>query len=120
VQLCHGKRTSGAWIEEDEVGVRARSNLALAGPESEDFRGVRTQKRDQVPQRHVALHDPEGMKEEQRRLDAGEGVGRTKREVIFTVLADSLDEARQKFRASGRPDSDALFIIKTETEIYLA
>jgi hypothetical protein len=47
-------------------------------------------------------------------------IGRTKREVIFTVLADSLDDARQKFRASGRPDSDALFIIKTETEIYLA
>ncbi len=47
-------------------------------------------------------------------------IGRLKREVIFTVLADSLDEARQKFRASGRPDSDALFIIKTETEIYLA
>ncbi len=46
-------------------------------------------------------------------------IGRTKREVIFTVLAASLDEARQKFRASGRPDSDALFIIKTETEIYL-
>jgi site-specific DNA-methyltransferase (adenine-specific) len=46
-------------------------------------------------------------------------IGRTKREVIFTVQADSLDEARQKFRASGRPDSDALFIIKTETEIYL-
>ena len=40
--------------------------------------------------------------------------------MIFSVLADSLDEARQKFRASGRPDSDALFIIKTETEIYLA
>src|SRR5438445_6882872 len=36
------------------------------------------------------------------------------------VLADSLDEACQKFRASGRPDSDALFIIKTETEIYVA
>ena len=36
------------------------------------------------------------------------------------VLADSLDEARQKFRASGRADSDALFIIKTETSIYLA
>ncbi len=47
-------------------------------------------------------------------------IGRTKREVIFIVLANSLDEARQKFRASGRPDSDALFIIKTETEIYLA
>jgi len=47
-------------------------------------------------------------------------IGRTKREVIFSVLADSLDDARQKFRASGRSDSDALFIIKTETEIYLA
>jgi hypothetical protein len=47
-------------------------------------------------------------------------IGRTQREVIFTVLAATLDEARQKFRASGRPDSDALFIIKTETEIYLA
>jgi hypothetical protein len=47
-------------------------------------------------------------------------IGRTKREVIFTVLADSLDEARQKFRASGHPDSDALFIIKTETQIFLA
>ena len=47
-------------------------------------------------------------------------IGRIKREVIFTVLADSLDEARQKFRASGRSDSEALFIIKTETEIYLA
>jgi len=47
-------------------------------------------------------------------------IGRTHREVIFTVLAESLEDARQKFRASGRPDSDALFIIKTETEIYLA
>ena len=47
-------------------------------------------------------------------------IGRLKREVIFTVLAESLDDARQKFRASGHPDSDALFIIKTETEIYLA
>jgi hypothetical protein len=35
-------------------------------------------------------------------------------------VADSLDDARQKFRASGQTDSDALFIIKTETEIYLA
>jgi hypothetical protein len=44
-------------------------------------------------------------------------IGRTDRRVIFSVLADSLDEARQKFRASGHPDSDALFIIKTE--IYI-
>jgi len=47
-------------------------------------------------------------------------VGRTKREILFTVLADSLDEALQKFRNAGNSDSDALFIIKTETEIYLA
>ena len=47
-------------------------------------------------------------------------IGRPDRRVIFSVLADSLEDARQKFRASGRPDSDALFIIKTETEIYLA
>ena len=47
-------------------------------------------------------------------------IGRTQREVIFSVLADSLDDARQKFRASGRSDSDALFIIKTQTEIYAA
>ncbi|MGA8222256.1 MAG: site-specific DNA-methyltransferase [Candidatus Acidiferrales bacterium] len=47
-------------------------------------------------------------------------VGQTKREVIFSVLAESLDDAWQKFRASGRAASDALFIIKTETEIYLA
>ena len=46
-------------------------------------------------------------------------VGRAKLEVIFSVLADSLEEARQKFRASGRSDSDALFIIQTETSIYL-
>jgi site-specific DNA-methyltransferase (adenine-specific) len=47
-------------------------------------------------------------------------IGRTDRRAIFSTAADSLDEARQKFRASGLSDSDALFIIKTETEIYLA
>ncbi|HXP69089.1 MAG TPA: site-specific DNA-methyltransferase [Candidatus Dormibacteraeota bacterium] len=47
-------------------------------------------------------------------------IGRADRRVIFSVIADSLDEARAKFRASGASDSDALFIIKTETEIYLA
>jgi hypothetical protein len=47
-------------------------------------------------------------------------IGRNDRSVIFSVLADSLEDARQKFRATGHPDSDALFIIKTETEIYLA
>jgi hypothetical protein len=47
-------------------------------------------------------------------------VGRTKREILFTALADSLEEARQKFRNAGYTDSDTLFIIKTETEIYVA
>jgi hypothetical protein len=46
-------------------------------------------------------------------------VGRAKHEILFTVLAESLDEARHKFRNAGNSDSDALFIIKTETEIYL-
>src|SRR5580704_1671062 len=46
-------------------------------------------------------------------------VGHNYRRVIFTVFANSLEEARQKFHAAGRSDSDALFIIKTETEIYL-
>jgi DNA methylase len=47
-------------------------------------------------------------------------IGSHDRRVIFSVLANSLDEARHKFRASGHPDSDARFIIKTETAIYLA
>jgi hypothetical protein len=47
-------------------------------------------------------------------------IGRTKREILFTVQAESLDEARQTFRNAGNSDSDVLFIIKTETEIYLA
>src|SRR6266568_1524188 len=47
-------------------------------------------------------------------------IGRVNRKVIFAVLATSLEDAWEKFRASGRSDSDALFIIKTETEIYLA
>jgi len=46
-------------------------------------------------------------------------IGRTKREVLFTTQADSLDDARQNFRNAGHSDSDALFIIKTETTIYL-
>jgi site-specific DNA-methyltransferase (adenine-specific) len=47
-------------------------------------------------------------------------IGRADRRILFSVLADSLEDALQKFRASGHSSSDALFIIKTETEIYLA
>jgi len=47
-------------------------------------------------------------------------IGRHNRSVIFSTQAPTLDDAIQKFRASGHPDSDALFIIKTETQIFLA
>jgi hypothetical protein len=47
-------------------------------------------------------------------------IGRHNRTVIFSTQAPTLDEAIQQFRASGLPTSDALFIIKTETQIFLA
>ena len=47
-------------------------------------------------------------------------IGREDRSVIFSVLADSLDAAYVQFRASGRADCDAVFVIKTETSIYVA
>ena len=47
-------------------------------------------------------------------------IGRTDRRVIFCTVADSLDDARQKFLASGFSPSDALLIIQAETSIYLA
>jgi len=47
-------------------------------------------------------------------------IGRHDRTVIFSVHAPTLDDAIQKFRSSGLSDSDALFIIKTETQIFLA
>jgi site-specific DNA-methyltransferase (adenine-specific) len=46
-------------------------------------------------------------------------IGRSDRRVIFSVLADSLDQARQEFLASGHSDSDAILIVKTQTDIYL-
>jgi len=47
-------------------------------------------------------------------------IGRHNRPVIFSVLAPTLDDALQQFRSHGHSDSDALFIIKTETQIFLA
>ena len=47
-------------------------------------------------------------------------VGRMNRQIIFTTLATSLEDAQREFRASGKLESDALLIIKVETEIYLA
>jgi site-specific DNA-methyltransferase (adenine-specific) len=46
-------------------------------------------------------------------------VGNVKREVIFSVLATSLEDAWKKFRASGNSESEAFLVVKTETEIYL-
>jgi site-specific DNA-methyltransferase (adenine-specific) len=47
-------------------------------------------------------------------------VGLTRREVIFSVAAASLDDAWRQFRSSTQAGVDVLFVIKTETEIYLA
>jgi hypothetical protein len=47
-------------------------------------------------------------------------IGRHNRTVIFSVLAPTLDDALQQFHNSGLSDSDTLFIIKTETQIFLA
>jgi len=47
-------------------------------------------------------------------------IGRQNRSVIFSTQAPSLDDAIQQFRNSGHSPSDALFIIKTETSIFLA
>jgi hypothetical protein len=47
-------------------------------------------------------------------------IGRQNRTVIFSVQASTLDDALHQFRNSGRSLSDILFIIKTETQIFLA
>jgi site-specific DNA-methyltransferase (adenine-specific) len=47
-------------------------------------------------------------------------VGANQREVIFSVEADSLDDAWQKFRTTSLSATQILFVIKTETLIYLA
>jgi site-specific DNA-methyltransferase (adenine-specific) len=47
-------------------------------------------------------------------------IGRHNRTVIFSVLAATLDDALQQFHSRGHSTSDAIFIIKTETQIFLA
>jgi len=47
-------------------------------------------------------------------------VGANQREVIYSVEAESLDDAWQKFRATAHSGKEILFVIKTETQIYLA
>jgi len=47
-------------------------------------------------------------------------VGSSRREVIYSAPADSLEDAWAKFTSSSHSATEILFIIKTETEIYLA
>jgi len=47
-------------------------------------------------------------------------VGSLQREVVFSVVAESLDEAWRRFRSSSQRETPIFAVIKTETEIYLA
>ncbi len=47
-------------------------------------------------------------------------VGVYRRDVIYSVVATTLEEAREKFQASPQAETEILFVIKAETEIYLA
>jgi site-specific DNA-methyltransferase (adenine-specific) len=47
-------------------------------------------------------------------------VGTYRREVVYSVTAEDMQEAVQKFHGSAQAALEILFVIKTETEIYLA
>jgi site-specific DNA-methyltransferase (adenine-specific) len=47
-------------------------------------------------------------------------VGTFRREVIYSVTAENMEEAVEKFHGSAQAATEILFVIKTETEIYLA
>ena len=47
-------------------------------------------------------------------------VGAIRRDVVFAVAAEDMTEAWQKFRASSATSTEILFVVKTQTEIYLA
>jgi site-specific DNA-methyltransferase (adenine-specific) len=46
-------------------------------------------------------------------------VGTHRREVIYSVNAETMEEALHKFQSSPHSATEILFVIKTETEIYL-
>ena len=46
-------------------------------------------------------------------------VGSYRREVVYSVAAESMEEALAKFQGSAQAALEILFVIKTETEIYL-
>ena len=47
-------------------------------------------------------------------------VGSIRRDVVFTVVAEDMADAWRQFRSSASAPIKILFVIKTETEIYLA
>ena len=47
-------------------------------------------------------------------------VGAHRREVLFSSRASSMEEAWREFKASPQGAAEILFVIRTETEIYLA
>ncbi len=47
-------------------------------------------------------------------------IGACRREVVYSVVADSLEEAWKSFRSGPHQAEEILSVIKTETEIYLA
>jgi site-specific DNA-methyltransferase (adenine-specific) len=47
-------------------------------------------------------------------------VGAHRREVLFSTHAASLEDAWTRFRATPHANSEIIFVIKTQTEIYLA
>jgi site-specific DNA-methyltransferase (adenine-specific) len=47
-------------------------------------------------------------------------VGSEKREIVFSTAANSMEDAWQRFHSSKSSATSIMFVIKTETEIYLA
>jgi hypothetical protein len=47
-------------------------------------------------------------------------VGSSRREIVYSVAAPSLEEAWREFRSSSQAAEEILTVVKTETEIYLA
>ncbi len=47
-------------------------------------------------------------------------IGTFRREVVYSVVAEDMDEAVRKFSASTQSGLEILLVVKTETEIYLA
>jgi len=47
-------------------------------------------------------------------------VGTFRREVVYSVAAETMEEAMRKFNSSTQAATEIMFVIKTETEIYLA